>query len=210
MIEYVFENNIDDRVLNRASRILDEDGLVAFPTESNWSIGCSVNSRSGLEKLKKLKGKGNKYTFTVICSEISQIDQISQLNTAAFKIVKQYTPGPYVFILPAKKNIEKVINMKRAEVGVRIPGHNIPFQLIKTHGSPLFVITAAREMAYDDLHDDSYDLEHLFSFGWEVEDIEGVDVVLDTGEEVSLEVSTVVRLTDSEPEVIRQGAGLFE
>lgn len=207
MIEYIYEHNIDIRALKKANYILESDGLVAFPTESSWSVGCSINSKIGLEKLKKLKGDKKITSISVLCSSIKQIQEMANLTNSHFKLIKQYTPGPYVFILPAKSKIEKVINMKRAEVGVRIPGNNIPFELIELHGSPLFVITAAREMTEGAEWDYTFTIENLYQYGWEVEDIPGLDLVLDTGEELPSNLSTVVRLTGDEPEIIRNGVG---
>ncbi len=205
MIEYIYENNIDDRAIRKACHILDRDGLVAFPTESSWSIGCSINSKAGLQKLKTLKGDKKITSISVLCSSIQQIQEMASLNNSHFKLIKNHTPGPYVFILKAKPRIEKVINMKRAEVGVRIPGNKIPFALIEKHEHPLFVITAAREMTEGKDWDYEFTRDNLYTHGWEVEDIPGLDLVLDTGEELHTFLSTVVRLTEDEPEVIREG-----
>ncbi|MGL1892849.1 MAG: L-threonylcarbamoyladenylate synthase [Spirochaetaceae bacterium] len=210
MIEYIYENNIDDRAIRKACFILDKGGLVAFPTESSWSIGCSINSKEGLKKLKTLKGDKKINSISILCSNIQQIQEMANLSNSNFKLIKQHTPGPYVFILPAKARIEKVINMKRAEVGVRIPGNKIPFALIAQHEHPLFVITAAREMTEGDSWDYTFTRENLYTHGWEVEDIPGLDLVLDTGEELHTYLSTVVRLTEDEPEIIREGTGFTE
>lgn len=209
MIEYIYENNIDNRAIKKACNFLDRGGIVAFPTESSWSIGCSINSKDGLEKLKSLKGNKKINSISILCSSISQIQEMAILSNAHFKIIKQYTPGPFVFILPAKSSVEKVINMKRVEVGVRIPGNNIPFTLIEEYGSPLFVITASKDMTEGKDWDYEFTQENLYHYGWEVEDIPRLDMVLDTGEELPTNLSTVVRLTSDEPEVIREGIQPF-
>lgn len=205
MIEYVYEDNIDIRALKKADHILNSGGLVAFPTESSWSVGCSINSKEGLNKLRDLKGDKKIKSISVLCSSISEIQEMANLSNSNFRLIKQHTPGPFVFILEAKARIEKVINMKRAEVGVRIPGNSIPFELIKLHGSPLFVITASREMTEGLEWDYNFSEENLYVSGWEVEDIPGLDLVLDTGEELPKKLSTVVRLTHDDVEVIREG-----
>ncbi len=205
MIEYVYEHNIDTRALKKACHILNSGGLVAFPTDSSWSIGCSIDSKEGLKKLKTLKGDKKINSISILCSSIKQIQEMASLSNSHFKMIKQYTPGPFVFILPAKARIEKVINMKRAEVGVRIPGNRIPFELLKMFENPLFVITAAREMTEGEEWDYAFTRENLYTHGWEVEDIPGLDLVLDTGEELPINLSTVVRLTSEEPEIIREG-----
>lgn len=210
MIEYVYEHNIDTRALKKACHILNSGGLVAFPTESSWSIACSIDSKEGLKKLKILKGDKKINSISILCASIKQIQEMASLSNSHFKIIKQHTPGPFVFILPAKSRIEKVINMKRAEVGVRIPGNKIPFELLEMFESPLFVITAAREMTEGKDWDYSFTRDNLYTHGWEVEDIPGLDLVLDTGEELPINLSTVIRLTSDEPELIREGAGVID
>ena len=207
MIEYVYENNIDDRVLARACRALDQDGLIAFPTDSSWAIGGSVNSRTAIEKLKKLKGGLKNYTISMICRDISQMSDVANIGTPEFKLIKRLTPGPYVFILPARNHIEKIVNMKRIEIGLRLPDSPIPLALVEKHGSPIFSITACREMNNKEWWDYQFAEEHLFTSGWELEDIAGVEMVIDTGEAQEKYLTTVIRLTGDEPEIIREGLG---
>ena len=207
MIEYVFPHNIDDRVLKRADFCLKDDGLIALPTDSSWSICCSIKSKTGIEKLRKLKGGMKDYTISVICENIRQIEEIATLSTPHFKLIRKLTPGPYVFILPARKHIEKTINMKRAEIGIRIPDHPLPCRLILQHESPLFAVTASRTMASREWRDDSFAEENLFNQGWELEEIPGIDRIIDTGEVLPKLLSTVLDLTGDEIEVVREGIG---
>ncbi len=207
MIEYVYESNIDDRVLDRADRILKSDGLVAFPTDSSWAIAGSVNSKDAIEKLKKLKGGLKNYTLSMICRDISQMSDVANITTPQFKLIKRLTPGAYVFILPARNHIEKVVNMKRMEIGLRIPDSPIPLALVEKHGSPLFSITACREMNNKEWWDYKFAEEHLFENGWELEDIRDVDMIIDTGEAQEKYLTTVIRLTGEEEEIIREGHG---
>lgn len=207
MIEYVYENNIDDRVLQRADRILKADGLIAYPTDSSWAIGGSVNSREAIEKLRRLKGGLKNYTISLICSDISQMAELSNIATPDFKLIKRLTPGPYVFILSARNHIEKMINMKRAEIGLRVPDSPIPRALVETHGSPIYSVTACKEMDNKEWWDFDFAEEHLFENGWEIEDIEGVEMVLDTGEVQPKQLSTVIRMTEGDVEIIREGIG---
>jgi len=210
MLEYVYPQNIDDRVLKRADHILRNHGLVAIPTDSSWSITCSINSDEAIEKLKGLKGGIKDYTLSVLCASISQIDQIVNLSTANFKIIKKHLPGPYVFILPAKKHIEKLINMKRVEIGVRIPDHPIPQALLQVHDLPLFAVTASKMMTNKEWWDDHFALENLFDQGWQLEDIKEIDMIIDTGEDQVKQLTTVVDLTEDNPVILREGIGTTE
>jgi tRNA threonylcarbamoyl adenosine modification protein (Sua5/YciO/YrdC/YwlC family) len=207
VIEYVYENSIDDRVLSRADRILNKDGLVAFPTDSSWAIGGSINSKVAIEKLKKLKGGIKNYTISMICQDISQMSDVANIDTPEFKLIKKLTPGAYVFILPARNKIEKTVNMKRMEIGLRLPNSPIPLALVEKHGSPIFSITACREMNNKEWWSSDFAEENLFENGWELEDIDGVDMVIDTGEAQEKHLTTVICLTGDEPEILREGLG---
>lgn len=207
MIEYINENNIDDRVLNKAISILHNDGIIAYPTDTSWGIGCSVHSSKGIDKLRKLKGTFQNYTLTMICSNISQISDVAELNNSNFKIIKQHIPGPFVFILPALKNIKKKVNMKRIEIGVRIPSRLVTKSIIETLECPIFSITASKIMTSHDWWDNAYAEENLFQEGWELEDIYEIDLILDAGEPLLKVLSTVIDLTGEEPNILRQGVG---
>lgn len=206
MIEYVNKNNIDDRILKRASKILLEGGIVAYPTDSSWAISCSTTSIKGIEKLKKLKGDIGNTPLTLMCSKISQIEEIASFSDKGFKIIKKYTPGPFVFVLPAKRKIERVINVKRLEIGVRIPDNSVPIKLIEEHTYPLFSFTASKAMLLG-WWDEKYAEENLYEYGWELEEIEGIDMILDHGEALRKVLTTVLKITDDNVEIIREGIG---
>jgi tRNA threonylcarbamoyl adenosine modification protein (Sua5/YciO/YrdC/YwlC family) len=205
MIEYIYPNNIDDRVLRRADNILQNDGLIAYPTDSSWAIGCSIKSKIAIDKLKRLKGGINSFTISLICSNIQQISDVALFSTSDFKIMKKLTPGPYVFILPARKHIEKVINMKRVEVGVRIPDHPVPQAIVNLHERPIFTISASKKMNENNWWDSEYADDNLFESGWELEDIEDVEMVIDCGEPLEKHLTTVLRLEDGSVELVREG-----
>ena len=210
MIEYVIPSNIDDRILLKAKRILESGGLVAYPTDTSWGIGTSVHSTKGIEKLRKLKGDFHNYTLTLICSNISQISQVAELNNYNFKIIKKFTPGPFVFILKAEYHIEKKVNMKRMEIGVRIPGHPVPIKIIETLGNPIFSITASRIMTNREWWDAKYAEENLFESGWELEDIPEIDMIIDGSEPLAKVLSTVIDMTEENIKIMRQGIGIFD
>ncbi|MBN1409358.1 MAG: threonylcarbamoyl-AMP synthase [Spirochaetales bacterium] len=208
MIEYVSRFNINDRVLEKAKTILEEGGVVAYPTDTSWSIGASVLSVKGIEKLRRLKGDfSKKFPITMICSKISQIAEVAQLSTQNFKIITRLVPGPYVFILPALKKIEKKVNMKRLEIGIRIPDHPVPVKIIETLENPIFSITASKNMLHNGWWDTSFAEENLFECGYELENIEGIDLILDTGEDLPKVLSTVLRMSEDEISVVRKGIG---
>jgi tRNA threonylcarbamoyl adenosine modification protein (Sua5/YciO/YrdC/YwlC family) len=209
MIEYVQAHNPDDRVIARAAAILREGGLVAYPTDSSWGIGCSSESKKGLENLTRLR-EDKRSQFSLICSSHSQISTIANFDTAIFKILKRHLPGPYVFILNSIKKIEKKISIKRPEIGIRIPDHVIPVRLVEELGAPIFSLTASDKMIDVYSEDPGYAEEHLFECGWELEGIEAVSLIIDSGEALEKRLSTVVRLDYDQVELVRPGKGVWE
>lgn len=209
MIEYVQPHNPDDRVISRAVEFLRDGGLVAYPTDSSWGIGCSSESKKGLENLSRLR-EGKRTQFSLICSSISQIATIANFDTGIFKILKHHLPGPYVFILNAIKKIEKKIAVKRPEIGIRLPDHAVPVRLVEELGVPLFSLTASRQMIDVYSEEPGYAEEHLFECGWELEEIEGLSLIIDSGEALERRLSTVVRLEYDTIELLRPGKGEWD
>ena len=219
MIEYVVPTNIDDRVLTRAVRILESGGLVALPTDTSWSLVCSLKSPGGIKKLRKLSGERDERHFTLLCSDISQFGELCSLDNSRFRLIKRLSPGPYVFILKTLLGTEKALDIRRREAGVRIPGHSIPLALINTLQQPLYSITAKKSMQKDgDFESDPAESdtelppipeEDLFEGGWELDGIEGVDMVLDGGEERERVFSTILDISGEDIKLLRKGAGLW-
>jgi tRNA threonylcarbamoyl adenosine modification protein (Sua5/YciO/YrdC/YwlC family) len=227
MIEYVVPENIDDRLLVRAKAILARGGLLAFPTDTSWSLACSLKSREGIKKLKSLSGERDERHFTLLCSDISQFGELCSIDNTRFRLIKRLSPGPYTFILKTLLGTEKALGLRRQEVGVRIPEHPLPLALVNTLGQPLYSVTAKRSMiaGYEgDWEDAKHPAkspgedsgntlltvipeEELFEGGWELEDINGVDLILDGGEEQNRVFSTVLDISGDEVSILRQGVG---
>jgi tRNA threonylcarbamoyl adenosine modification protein (Sua5/YciO/YrdC/YwlC family) len=219
MIEYVVSSNIDDRVLAKAARILEAGGLVALPTDTSWSLACSLKSPAGIKKLRTLSGEREERHFTLLCSDISQFGELCSLDNSRFRLIKRLSPGPYVFILKTLLGTEKALDIRRRETGVRIPDHPVPLALIKTLQHPLYSITAKKSMQEeiefeDSPGEDSTELspipeEDLFEGGWELDGINGVDLVLDDSEDRERIFSTILDISGEDTRLLRQGAGLW-
>jgi len=219
MIEYVVSSNIDDRILARTARILEDGGLVALPTDTSWSLVCSLKSPAGIKKLRKLSGERDERHFTLLCADISHFGELCSLDNSRFRLIKRLSPGPYVFILKTLLGTEKALDIRRRETGVRIPEHPVPLALIKTLQHPLYSITAKKsmleesELATDAAEGDTelppIPEEDLFEGGWELDGIDGVDVVLDDGEERARTFSTILDISGEDIKLLRQGAGLW-
>lgn len=209
MIEYIFPTNIDDRILRKASSALRQGGLVAHPTDTSWHISCASTSRLGLTKLKTLKDGARGYLFTLMALEISQISHVADISTPQYKLMHRLSPGPYVFIVGALRSLEKIMGMKRREVGIRIPGDPVSRALLETLEEPMFSTTAAHTMDDPGWWDIGFAEENLFEMGWELENIPGIDMILDGGEALSKTLTTVLDLTGEQTRVVREGLGEY-
>ncbi|MDR1248455.1 MAG: L-threonylcarbamoyladenylate synthase [Treponema sp.] len=220
MIEYVTAGNTDDRVLSRGAEILANGGLLALPLDTTWVVVCSLQSKGGIKKLRRISGERDERHFTLLCSDISQFGELCDLDNTRFRLIKRLSPGPYVWILKTLLGTEKALGLRRREVGVRIPNHPLPLKLIAALGCPLYSITAKRSMAAADRQDggagavpeNAEELppipeEDLFDGGWEMEDIAGIDLILDTGEERPRIFSTILDISGPDIRLVRPGAG---
>jgi len=227
MILDIVPSNIDDKKIRRAVRKLEEGALLALPTDTSWSIVCSIKSPSAIKKLRMLSGERDERHFTLLCSGISQFSETCFLDNTRFRLINRLSPGPYVFILKSQSGTSKVLDIRRNEVGVRIPDHPVPISLIKTLDHPLYSITAKRSMTRGGNDEWKYAGEEtgeaflraalaapipedeLFESGWELEAIEELDLILDSGEERERIFSTILDLTEEEVKVLRRGAGAW-
>ncbi|MDR2376430.1 MAG: threonylcarbamoyl-AMP synthase [Treponema sp.] len=211
MIEYVVPGNIDDRVVARAVKLLNNGGLLALPTDTSWALTCSLGSRAGIKQLKSLSGERDERHFTLLCADISQFGELCSMDNTRFRLIKRLSPGPYTFILKTLPGTEKSLDIRRREVGIRIPNHPIPLTLIKTLASPLYSITAKRGMAESGGDGAESRLiipeEDLFEADWELESIGGLDMIISGDETQTRIFSTILDITEDEVRVIRQGAG---
>jgi len=229
MIEYIVPSNIDDRILSRAARLLENGGLIAVPTDTSWSIVCSIKSPEAIKKLRRLSGERDERHFTLLCSGISQFVDVCKLDNTQFRLINRLTPGPYVFILSTHYGTEKYLDIRRKELGVRIPDYPVPIRLIDALRSPLYSITAKKSMCSGDekkipaeetankkrlfFSEEPPPLsipeDELFENGWELENIEGLDLILDSGEERDRIFSTILDMCQEEITMLRQGAGAW-
>jgi len=218
MIEYIVPSNIDDRILSRSAKLLEDGALIALPTDTSWSIVCSIKSQEAVKKLRKLSGERDERHFTLLCSNISQFVDVVKMDNTRFRVINRLCPGPYVFILKTLAGTEKFLDIRRKELGVRIPDYPVPVKLIESLKHPLYSITAKKSMIDKDWEDSSNEEscetelppipeDELFESGWELEEIEGLDLILDGGEERERVFSTILDMCTDEIKVLRRGCG---
>lgn len=186
------------RLIQQAVAALEEGGLIAYPTDSCYALGCRLGDADGLERIRRIRQVGKDHHFTLVCADFAQLGQYVLVSNPTFRLVKNATPGPYTFILPATREVpRKMAHPKKHTVGVRIPDHRVAHALVEALGEPILSSTLLLPGQQDPP-----------SEGWVVQDLLGeqVDVIIDSGE-VGIEPTTVVDLTGSEPVIAREGAG---
>ena len=198
----IYNENPNAKEIAKVVKVLKAGGLVIYPTDTVYGLGCDIMNSKALEKIAKIKGiKIEKAKLSFICNDLSHLsDYVKQIDSPTFKILKRALPGPYTFILPGSNNLPKIFKKKKT-VGIRIPDNNIIRTLVKELGNPI-VSTSIRDD--DDILEYTTNPELIFE-KWN----NLVDVVIDGGYGGN-EGSTIVDLTDSYPEVIREGKGSLD
>jgi tRNA threonylcarbamoyl adenosine modification protein (Sua5/YciO/YrdC/YwlC family) len=198
----IYPENPNPKEINKVVEILRKGGLIIYPTDTVYGLGCDITNTKALEKIARIKGvKLAKANWSFICADLSNLsDYVRQIDTATFKILKRALPGPYTFILPGKNNLPKEFKKKRT-VGIRIPDNNIARTLVSVLGNPI-ISTSIRDE--DELLEYTTDPELIYEKWRNL-----VDVVIDGGYGDNM-ASTVIDLSEDEPLVIREGKGSLD
>lgn len=198
----IYPENPNPKEINRVVEILRKGGLIIYPTDTVYGLGCDITNTKALEKIARIKGvKLAKANWSFICADLSNLsDYVRQIDTATFKILKRALPGPYTFILPGNNNLPKEFKKKRT-VGIRIPDNNIARTLVSVLGNPI-ISTSIRDE--DELLEYTTDPELIYEKWRNL-----VDVVIDGGYGDNM-ASTVIDLSEDEPLVIREGKGSLD
>lgn len=194
----VHPDNPQPRSLGQVVQILNDGGLVAYPTDSGFALGCRLGNKDGLDRIRRIRQLDDKHHFTLVCKDFAQLGQFVQMDNDVFRAVKAATPGQYTFILEATKEVPKqMLHPKKKTVGVRIPDHRTTLALLDALGEPLMSSTLILPGSTEPMTE-----------GWEInEELGGqVDAVLDSGD-VGTDPTTVVNFVGDEVTVDRTGAG---
>jgi tRNA threonylcarbamoyl adenosine modification protein (Sua5/YciO/YrdC/YwlC family) len=192
------------RSIQQAVQIIRDGGVVAYPTDSCFALGCALENPEGKARMLRIRQLDDRHHFTLVCRDFTQLAHLVHLDNRVFRAVKAATPGQYTFILPATKEVpRRLMHPKKKTVGVRIPDHPVVNALLAELGEPILSTTLLLPGE-----------EEPMTQGWEIKERldHEVDAVIDSGE-CGLEPTTVVDFSDGYPEVVRRGAGdpsLFE
>ncbi|MCB9187020.1 MAG: threonylcarbamoyl-AMP synthase [Flavobacteriales bacterium] len=200
MLIRIYEENPNPKAIQQVVDCLQKGGVIIYPTDTVYGIGCDINNRKAVERICKIRNiRPDRAQFSFICHDLSHIsDYCSQIDNATFKLMKRVLPGPYTFILNATNNVPKLFQSKKRTVGIRIPNNNIPLEIVRQLGNP--IMTAS-------VHDPDEIIEYTTDPSLIYERFENqVDMVIDGGYG-GIEGSTILDCTDNEVVVLRQGAG---
>ena len=194
----VHPQNPQLRLIRQAVEIIRGGGVVAYPTDSSYALGCHLDDKEAAERIRRIRRLDDKHNFTLVCSDLSQLAQYARVGNADFRLLKAHTPGPYTFILPATREVPRRLqHARRKTIGLRVPDHPVVLALLAELGEPLMTVTLImpeEELPLADPHEIRERLEHQ------------VDLVIDAGP-CGLEPTTVVTLEDGVAEVRRVGKG---
>jgi len=188
------------RAIRQVAALVRDGGLIVYPSDSGFALGCRVGNREGVDRIRTLRRLDENHHVTLVCRDFAQLGQYVQVSNPVFRAVRTATPGPITFILPATKEVPRqLMHPRKRTVGVRIPDHVVVRALLDELGEPLLsssLLLPGRE--------------EPLSQGWEVKELldHQVDAVLDSGDQ-GTEPTTVVDLSGPEPEIVRQGAVKF-
>jgi tRNA threonylcarbamoyl adenosine modification protein (Sua5/YciO/YrdC/YwlC family) len=197
-------DNIDKRLVQQAVDILKKGGVIIFPTDTVYSMGCDLFNKKGLNELANLKGlKLNKANFSIICHDLSNLsDYVKQIDRPIFKLLKQSLPGPFTFILTANNIVPKLFDSNKKEIGIRIPDNKILLAIVELLGNPI---------ATTSLHNDEDGIQDYFANPYAIyERYDDTIAMIIDGGNGRLEASTVIDCTSGAPEIVRQGIGIIE
>jgi tRNA threonylcarbamoyl adenosine modification protein (Sua5/YciO/YrdC/YwlC family) len=193
--------NPQPRLIHQAVEIIRADGLVIYPTDSSYALGCHVGDKTGMERIRRIRDLDNRHNFTLMCRDLSEISTYAKVDNSSYRLLKSLTPGPYTFILKATHEVPRRLqNPKRKTIGIRIPDHPIAQALLDELGEPLMsstLILPGQDRPETDANDIRERLE------------QDVDLVID-GDNCGLEPTTVIDLVDGSMHIVRKGRGSDE
>jgi tRNA threonylcarbamoyl adenosine modification protein (Sua5/YciO/YrdC/YwlC family) len=194
--------NPEPRKISRVVGVLREGGVIVYPTDTIYGIGCSLTSKQAIQRLLQLlRIKPNKMDLSFICHDISEASRyLKRIDTPAYKILKRTLPGPYTYLFQSSASVARVLGVNKDTVGIRIPNHAVPQELVKALHNPLISASLKDE---DEIKTYTTDPEEIYN------DFKNkVDIVIDSGAGGNIP-STVVDFTSGEPIVVREGLGAF-
>ena len=202
MLLKINPNNPQQRLITRTADVLKGGGIVVYPTDTHYGIGCDIMNKKAIERIYQLKQRDKKKPFSFICSDLKNISDYAKVSNYAYKTMRRLLPGPYTFILEGSKLVPKIMLTKRKTAGIRVPDNKICMAMVQELGNP--IITTSATMPDGSILDNASLIHDFFK--------NRIDIVID-GNIVPGNASSVISLINDDPEILRKGSGdvsLFE
>lgn len=196
MLVTINSQNPQARLIKKAADVLRSGGIIIYPTDTVYGLGCDLFNKRGIEKIYRIKKRSEKQPFSFVCADLKDISRYARVSDYAYKTMKRLLPGPYTFILEASRLVPKIILPKRLTTGIRVPDNHICLALVRELGQPIISTSVKNEAG--DIMTDPMDIEKQFRHC--------VDMVIDGGI-LAAGQSSVVSLLDDQVDVIRVGKG---
>lgn len=194
----IHPDNPQERLINKAVDIVRRGGIIAYPTDSAYALGCHIGDKGALDRIRQMRRLDKHHNFTLMCRDLSELATYAKVDNQVFRLLKHHTPGPFTFILPGTSEVPRRLrHPKRKTIGLRVPDNRIALALMEALGEPLMsssLLLPGDSLPLSDPDDIRARLEHE------------IELVIDGGN-CGLEPTTVVDLTGDLPEVTRQGKG---
>ncbi|MCP4912009.1 MAG: L-threonylcarbamoyladenylate synthase [Oligoflexia bacterium] len=203
MIEYIIPENVDDRIIDKASQLLSQGEVICFPTDTSWILAVDPFVKNSLEKLHKFKGEEKSKHYSLLCDSFSRASEVAVVPDSCYRLLRNKVPGHYTFIFEATKKLSKAVKASKTdkEVGLRFPPVDFVNRLITHHGQVLASTNITHEMM------GIGDEEELYSYLIEERFGSRISMILDPGEYNFVGQSTIYQFTDNEIQLVRQGVG---
>ena len=194
---YIHPENPQPRLIEQVADLLRKDQLIIYPTDTSYAFGCRLGAKDALEKLKQIRALDDKHQFTLLCRDLSEIANYAAVDNVQFKQLKAHTPAPITFILNATKDVpKKLAHAKKKTIGIRVPSNTIAQALLEAMDEPILTSSLILPNR-DDILDDPFEIEELLG--------NKIDGLINAGIKTT-KLTTIVDMTSSQPEIIRQGA----
>jgi len=196
MLLNINSENPQLRLIRKAVQILNDGGIIIYPTDTVYGMGCDLFNKRVIEKIYEIKQRSKKQPFSIVCADLSDISNYAVVSNYAYKVMKRLLPGPYTFVLEASRLVPKILTPKRKAVGIRVPDNRICLALVREFGRPIISTSVTAERG--EIMVDPFEIEKKLR--------RRIDLFIDGGI-IATELSSVVSLVDDVPEVIRVGRG---
>ena len=187
------------RLIHRAVEIIQKGGIIVYPTDSSYALGCHIGDKEALDRIRRIRQLDDKHDFTLVCNDLTQVSNFTKMGNNAHRLIKALTPGPFTFILDATREVPRRLqHPKKKTIGIRIPAHPITQLLVKELQEPLISSTLelpGQDAGLSDPYEIREQLEHE------------LELVIDAGI-IPCEMTTIIAFADNAPEIVRQGKGI--